>query len=174
MTTSRGDYPRRVFSAAIMPGRAVSVFALATFSGMISTALSSTSSASSSSPPCVPLFGIESGGNTADGLLDSDAYNGTFAFRAVSAFASPCSEGLETPISMRNLLGKFLFSVVFPGLLYFVSNSLRQQDVPHPASIVQVATCSRSAASQTSCLPRSKGYSESPLAYDITCTEHGS
>lgn len=68
---------------------------------------------------CVELTGIVSGGGS--GKLDLDILNTTFqaeSFDFTDDLDNPiiptlaaCSEGLETPIAMRNLLGELVFTV---------------------------------------------------------------
>lgn len=61
-------------------------------------------------PPCLPLWGIEPGGG--EGKLDYDVVSVSlaeepfFLSNPLVPTVAGCSSGLETPVSMRNLLGE--------------------------------------------------------------------
>lgn len=60
--------------------------------------------------PCIPLTGITPGGG--DGVLDEDVLRVTLEnepwdlSNPLVGIVATCAGGLETPVSMRNLLGK--------------------------------------------------------------------
>ena len=64
------------------------------------------------SSTCVPLQGIENGGTPAEGGLDLDVIRVALVDEAFNPFTSiipivaNCAADLETPVSMRNLLGE--------------------------------------------------------------------
>lgn len=60
--------------------------------------------------PCVPLTGMSPGGG--DGVLDEDVLRITLKYepwnlsQPLVGIVANCAAGLETPVSMRNVLGK--------------------------------------------------------------------
>ena len=85
---------------------------------------------------CVPLEGIEVGGTPAEGGLDQDVIEVALLNEAFNPSTSiiplvaGCSAGLETPISMRVLLGEkySLVPLTIPAyvVLIVIPGSLRQ------------------------------------------------